>query len=272
VNAVSSIPTRPVMRYYGGKWRLAGSIVKAMPKHAVYVEPFMGACSVFLQKPRVTCEVINDLHDEVVNVFKMLRDRGAELKAALEMTPYARTEYELAYDVGLNPLENARRFIFRSTAGIGSNSSVKKNGFRTSLCDLKHATATSWKNLPPHLDAVVHRLQGVIIENRPAMKVMSQYDADYTLHYCDPPYMGETRKSQYKGYAHEMTSLLEHEELLEFVKTLKGKVIISGYRHSLYDLCLKEWYSCPLAAGRDQTNAVTKECLWMNFEPRGELI
>lgn len=268
----AATPTRPVMRYYGGKWRLAPAIVATMPQHHVYVEPFMGACSVFLQKQRVTCEVINDLNDEVVNVFKMLRDRGEELTQALALTPYARDEYVRSYEAADDPVEQARRFIFRSTAGIGTNSSVKRNGFRTSLCDVKHATATSWSNLPQHLAAVVNRLRGVIIECRPAMQVMAQYDAPHTLHYCDPPYLGQTRKDSAQGYKHELKSETEHEELLDFLRTLKGKVILSGYTSGLYDKLLHDWYAAPLKRGRDQTNQATKEKLWMNFEPKGELI
>lgn len=265
-------PKRPITRYYGGKWRLAPAIVAAMPKHHVYVEPFAGMLSVFLQKPRATCEVVNDVCDEVVNVFAMLRDRGAELARLMELTPYSRTEYVRAYERAECPLENARRFLFRCTAGIGTNSAMKRNGFRTSLCDVKHATATSWANLPPHLDAIIGRLRGVIIENRPALQVMEQYDAEHTLHYCDPPYLASTRKGSSQGYKHEMSGESEHVELLEFLKTLRGKVMLSGYASGLYDECLKHWYVVPLRRGRDQTNQSTKEMLWMNFEPRGELL
>lgn len=265
-------PTRPIARYYGGKWRLGPQIVACMPQHHVYVEPFAGLLSVFLQKPRVTCEVVNDLDDEVVNVFAMLRDRGDELRRAMELTPYSRTEYVRAYERAECPLENARRFLYRCTAGIGTNSAMKRNGFRTSLCDIKHTTATSWSNLPPHLDAIIARLRGVIIENRPALKVMGQYDAEHTLHYVDPPYLAATRKDRTQGYKHEMHTETEHVELLEFLKTLKGKVILSGYAIALYDRLLADWYACPLTRGRDQTNRATKEKLWMNFEPRGELI
>lgn len=104
------------------------------------------------------------------------------------------------------------------------------------------------------------------------MKVMEQYDADHTLHYCDPPYLGETRKDRSQGYRHEMHRLDEHLELLNFLKSLRGKVIISGYRSRHYDEALMGWYSCSLSRGRDQTNKATAEQLWMNFEPKGELL
>ena len=68
------IPWRPALRYHGGKWRLAPWIIGHFPAHKIYCEPFCGAASVLLRKPRSRIEIINDLDSEVTNLFQILRD------------------------------------------------------------------------------------------------------------------------------------------------------------------------------------------------------
>jgi hypothetical protein len=95
-------PSRPLLRWLGGKFRLAEWIVGQMPAHDIYLEPFGGAASVLMRKPRAYNEIINDLDDELVNLFRVLREReaAAELIRRLELTAYAEAEYQLALKRG----------------------------------------------------------------------------------------------------------------------------------------------------------------------------
>ncbi len=263
---------RPVMRYYGGKFRIAAEIVALMPAHDIYVEPYGGgAASVLLSKPVTPCEIYNDLCGDVVNVFRQLRDSGEALLRGLFLTPYAREEYQRAYEPTTDALEAARRFVFRSTAGMGSDSSRRMNGFRTTLDDGKYAHANSWATLPESLALVCERLRGVIVENKNAAEILLQFDGPKTLHYIDPPYLAATRKQTARAYKHEMLTAEEHEALLELVLSLQGNVIISDYDHALYRSKLKGWAVREFKQ-RDQRNGQRKELTWLNFEPEAMLL
>lgn len=125
--------TRPVLRYPGGKYKLAKWVISHFPGHEFYVEPYGGAASVLMAKPRVQGEIYNDLDGDVVNVFRVLRDpnQAQELERVLRLTPFAYEEYKNAYEPCDDPIERARRTIFRSFASIGSDGVSRKNsGFR----------------------------------------------------------------------------------------------------------------------------------------------
>lgn len=92
-------PTRPVLRYYGGKWRLAPRLVQLFPPHHIYTEVFGGGASVLMHKDRSAAEIYNDLDGEVVNVFRVLqnRARARRLEELLRVTPFARVEFVKSY-------------------------------------------------------------------------------------------------------------------------------------------------------------------------------
>lgn len=260
----------PVIRYHGGKFRLAPWIIQHLPPHRCYVEPFGGAAGVLIQKPRAYAEVYNDLDGDVVNLFRVLRDPAmrAELTDQLLLTPYARAEFEQAWLPSDNPIEQARRLIIRAQMGFGSAGATKgSTGFRI---DTKRAYGTAqqlWAAYPETLASIGQRLAGVLIENRPAIEVMLAHDAPDTLHFVDPPYVFSTRELRNtKGcYRHEMTDD-QHVELLQAIKGLQGMVALSGYPSDLYAEHLHGWQMVTtparISAGRGTTTRT--ECLWLS--------
>ena len=74
--------------------------------------------------------------------------------------------------------------------------------------------------------AVAERMRSVQIEHDDALKVIRRFDGPNTLHYCDPPYVPQTRTSG-SGYAHEL-SVDGHQALLEALLEVQGKVVLSG--------------------------------------------
>lgn len=263
---------RSLVRYHGGKWRTARKIIEHFPPHRVYVEPYGGGGSVLLQKPRCYAEVYNDMGGEIVNLFRVVRDRGQELMVALELTPFSREEFAWSYLPSPDPVEQARRTVIRSFMGFGSNwqkststGGIMKTGFRA--CSNRSGTtpAHNWRDYPAKLGDIVERLRGVIIENRPAIQVMQKHDAEKTLHYCDPPYCASTRDAG-TDYTHEMNED-DHREMARALHDLKGMVIVSGYACDLYDKELfAGWKRAEFSALADGARP-RREVLWMKNVP-----
>lgn len=237
----------------------------------------MGASSVLMRKPRSHAEVINDLDGHIVELFQVLRDRGDELRKALALTPFARAEFEAAWQLSPEPLENARRTIIRAFMGFGSAAATAARpnrrimtGFR-GISDRSGTTpAHDWANYPACMDAMIARLRGVVIDNRPALEVIERYDSEQALFYLDPPYVMSTRTDADADYRHEMTDA-DHVTLAEQLMKVKGKVLLSGYHSPLYDELYADWERVEKAALADGARKRT-EVLWMNFRPEGRLI
>lgn len=261
--AAVGAPSRPALRWHGGKWMLAPWILSHLPPHRVYVEPFGGAASVLIRKHRSYAEVYNDLDGDAVNLFRVLRSaRATELIEALRLTAFAREEFAEAYEPAEDAVERARRLIVRSFMGFGSNGHNRSTGFRANSNRSGTTPAHDWTNYPDALAAVVARLRGVVIENRDAKEVMAAHDGPETLHYVDPPYVFATRADLSKDYAHELTDA-DHAELLAFLRGLGGMVVLSGYPHPLYDEALVGWRRIEREALADGARART-EVLWIN--------
>lgn len=269
VSVTLSPVTRPVVRWFGGKWLLAPWIITHFPMHRVYVEPFGGGGSVLLRKPRAYAEVYNDLDQEIVNLFRVLREpaQSARLIELLRLTPFARVEWEESYEEAAEPVERARRLVVRAFMGYGANGHNvnASTGFRGSSNHTGRATvAVEWRGYPDALGAAVDRLRGVVIENRDAVTVLARHDGPHTLHYVDPPYVWATRGrfSAQRRYVHELDDA-GHANLLASLRDLAGMVVLSGYPCEAYDQQLAGWLRVERPALADGARERT-EVLWLN--------
>ena len=235
------------MRWHGGKFLLAPWIISHFPPHRTYVEPFGGAASVLMRKPRAYAEVYNDIWRVAVDVFRCLRDPALaeQLTERLRLTPFARDEFKQAYISDADDVvERARKAIVRSFMGFGpaSTNGEYLTGFRASSRRSGTTPALDWQNYPDCVPAFVERLRGVVIENKDAFEVIAQHDNSDTLTYCDPPYPHETRNMRRgnAAYACEFTQA-DHERLAELLGGCAGSVVVSSYPSKLYDRLYAGW-------------------------------
>lgn len=270
---VSKQPRRPALRYHGGKWKLAPWVLQHLPPHQIYVEPFGGAASILLRKPRTHGEVYNDLDGDVVTLFRVLRDpaKAEQLRRRVELTPFAREELRAAYSPPQDDIDTAHKMIVRAFMGFGSASMTRMHitGFRFNSNRSGTTPATDWSHWPNHVPALVARLRGVVIENKDFAAVIGDHDGPATLFYCDPPYVQATRsslthKNGNRGhyYRHDMSDD-DHRRLAEALRAIRGMAVISGYPCPLYDELYGDWIRRECRHHADGARPRT-EALWLN--------
>jgi DNA adenine methylase len=255
---------RPVLIYFGGKFRLSSWVSSFFPSHKTYVEAFAGAASVLMSKPRSKYEIYNDLNDQIVTVFRVLRNQKSakELERQLRLTPFSRTEFLGACEIEKNDeIEIARKAIIRSFMGFSSDALFNPNskGFKGACITSFTPPQADWVNYWDCIKAFTKRLEGGSIENKDALELIARLDAEDTLFYLDPPYVQETRRAG-TYMAHEMVDA-DHIRLIDLVKNLKGFVVLSGYDHAIYNSL--DWEKRTIES-KTNNNQTRVETIWLN--------
>lgn len=256
-----------IMKYPGGKWRISSWITSFFPKHHSYLEPFFGSGAVLFNKPRSNIETVNDLDENVVNLFRWIKDDPERLAHEIYYTPYARQVYEETFNrIPKNSLYKAVNFYIRSNMGYGYRTNGQKEGWKNDIQGREKAyAAQDWMQIPEKIMEAAERLRGVQIEHCPAVEVIERFNYSNVLIYADPPYVLSTRHG--KQYTCEMSDKDQHD-LLDVLLAHKGPVLLSGYDNRLYNDRLRNWHKEEIDS-ISQAGKRKREILWMNFEPGG---
>lgn len=252
----------PPLRYTGSKWQVAEWIIEQFPQHDVYVEPYCGSGAVFFRKHRSPIEVLNDKDGDIVNFFEVLRTQPEELIRLIELTPYARVEYELSLQPCTDPVERARRFYTASWQSFGGTL-VNKSGWRHQRnAKQRSPVVDTWRRMDGLLDAA-WRLKDAQVENMDALECIRHYDGSATLFYVDPPYVMHSRSDRGKRrYRHEMNDD-DHRQLAAALRQVQGMVLLSGYRSALYDELYGDWLAVDKSSTTNgQSSSI--ETLWLS--------
>lgn len=266
-----------VLGYFGSKVRAAARIVDLLPEHDGYVEPFCGSLAVLLAKPPRAgrFETVNDLDQDLMTFWRVLRERPDDLERVCALTPHSRAEYAACWPIteDVDDLERARRVWVKLAQGRGGQ--LRPTGWR--YHEQTHGRNSSMpRTLAAYVGrfaAVADRLRTVSLECRPALEVIERYGRDAsTLLYVDPPYLMSTRSRT--AYRHEMHTDDEHRELSKALAGVKGIVVLSGYHSPLYDELYDGWHVTELSAFTGQANGGRLggdrvEVLWSN-RPLGD--
>ena len=263
--------------WIGGKHYSAQRIVEAFPNPALYdayVEPFGGAASVLLARPRNSrhTEVFNDINGDLVNFWTQCRDNAAHLEARLASLPYSRAHYyqyhkSLSSET-LDPLERAVRWFYvQRSSFTGWERGSSATGWKASTIPSSN-DARAYHSAISLLTRLQERFKHVLIDARDFEKVIASYNRPRSLFYCDPPYIGA---EQY--YRHPFT-MADHERLAQLLNASPAFIAISYYPHpALGDLYPEPewrritWRTVKHSQRTKETRDQAVEILLCNYAP-----
>ena len=246
---------KPPLTYYGGKQKLAKTIIKLIPAHTAYVEPFFGGGAVFFAKEPAKIEIINDINDTIVNFYHVCKTQFPELQKRIAYTLHARAEYNKAAEILKDSTDTYTPVERAWAVWVQSNTSFCRkilHGFRVSA---KQNLAKETANrISRFTDSICQMLQNTQIECRDALKIIQFYDTPDTFFYLDPPYP-DTEQAFYKGYSAD-----DFKNLLETLTHIKGKFLLSSFQYDYLDTYTAKngWQQIAIQMNKDMTNISTQ--------------
>jgi DNA adenine methylase len=214
-------------KWVGGKSRLRKAIIPLIPEHQCYVEPFGGAAWVLFGKSPSSIEVLNDIDEELINFFRVVKHRPEELIESFDLELVSRGEFLRLADADpqtLSEVERAHRFYYLIMAGWGGEARYPR--FQTSTSDGGHGNRLigALKTLRKRIEPVHNRLKTVIIENLDWSECIGRYDRPTSFLYLDPPYPRNGA-----NYKHNMRLAAEHSAIAEWLSKVQSKWMLSSY-------------------------------------------
>jgi len=265
-DAQAGAVTASPIKYHGGKSYLAKRIVAMMPAHACYLEAFAGGLSVLFAKDgEGVAEFVNDLHGDLTNFWRVLRDEFDAFHRIISCTPLSEIEFK-ENSRSDRPVDRAVHYFVRarqSRQGLRRDYCTPTKRLRQGM----NENVSAWLTAVDGLPEIHQRLRRVEIWNRSAVDAIKKLDRLDLLVYADPPYVHETRSTTGEYGQFEMTTA-QHVELLECLSGMQGKFLLSGYRCELYDdyAATHGWrcdeFELPNNASSKATKARKIECIW----------
>lgn len=221
----------PCVKWAGGKRRISHFIQKFAPVRIDrYIEPFLGSGAVFFYlaqtKPKFKA-ILSDTNDELINLYKCVRDNVADLVDILrlhELNYYNEPEsyyYHIRDSViPTSRTEKAAKLLFLNKTCYNGLYRVNKSG----LFNVPHGTyerpticnSSNLKNL-----SVLLNLSDAEIICEDYKNITSQcVKSDFI--YLDPPYWPLSKTSSFKHYTKKDFGFNQQVELYNEFKRISG--------------------------------------------------
>lgn len=255
---------KPILKYVGGKFKLAGGIFKDSDFEGVkeYIEPFVGGGGSFcyvMNKYGSQIEKVRlyDSNEQLIHLYQIVKERPEDLIRVLK-------QYAQAYDGTKEQFivwrEKYNSVIYESTLERASlfvvmNKTCFRGMYRTSKTGKFNVPFGNYKSLNVDEESI-RALSKVLIEKKARIQVLSFTKQGYIMEradilmYLDPPYLETFSDYQKEGFA-----LSCHEEIRECLKETKCKWVLSSSNNEW----ITQHFVCDFLTARRSINAKKPE-------------
>ena len=201
-----------------GKKLLRKKIIEIFPENIDrYVEVFGGAAWVLFYKEKYAKqEVYNDINSDLVNLFQCIKKYPKEVLQELKFTLNAReifNKFKQNYNKKeLTDIQRAAMFYYIIRTSYGTILKQYSANYRSPYLLLQNA------------EKIAKRLSKVVIENKSFTDILTRYDKEGTLFYCDPPYYKAEKMYHMEDYVFDKD---QHILLRNMLSKIKGKFVLS---------------------------------------------
>lgn len=212
----------PIVPWIGGKRRLADVLIPRFPPHTCYVEIFAGAAALFFMRPPAEVEVLNDVNDDLVNLYRVVQHHPEEFIRQFKWALSSRQVFKWLNDTRpetLTDIQRAARFYYLQQNCFGGR--VEGRTFGTATTS---PPGLNLLRLEETLSAAHLRLSGAYIEKLDWQECIRRYDRPHTFFFADPPYW------QTEGYGVPF-GFEQYEQLAVAMRGLKGRAIVTLNDH-----------------------------------------
>lgn len=212
----------PPIARLGGKSKLRNEIIQMFPEHTCYCEAFFGAGWVYFGKEPSKVEVINDKDGNLINLFKVLKYHNEEMERLLQYEIHSRDSFNYYKNEKVETdIQKAIQFFYRINTSFAAKGQTY--GYAPSSPPKQKILMT--------FEDIRNRLKNTYVENLDFEDLIRRYDREYTLFFCDPPYVDVA------GYEIEFKKS-DHKRLHSILTSIKGKFLLTINDHPF----IKELY------------------------------
>jgi DNA adenine methylase len=178
-----------ILTRLGNKRKMKDQLSKHFPKHKMRIELFFGAGGSYFYLPKPKYAILNDLDDDVYNLYKIILDQKAELIEAIRLMPITESLIkDWKKNIVLDPMQKAIRFLLLSNFTFLG----KGDTLRFGLENVK-------KNIIKNIEPTFLWLQDATLMNSDFREVIKKINFSDTLLrkdeafiYMDPVYLDTT--------------------------------------------------------------------------------